>query len=747
MLLNNHAERTALLDELAQLTPTSALANNMNEWIVQIRQSANEKKFPGAVLPIHSDGRVIFYAVAETGMEWRELAPLLMASVGVTTTDFQGRANQGPAGDQIAEMLRARGLFAVSRFEAYGDTSREKNALQALVRLCNQLRSAAAFSRGLPRSTQQALYEFRLALATGHLAAAEEVLTFLRDKMRMDALNRSFLEVRLDEAFGAWDRLVRRDTFAQLCLTRRPPAVTAAMAEALYRTVIAEVEQEDDPQAALNVFRDKILDRSGTLFTVCPPEPRPAVGIAFLLAALASSKPDRQLIERLTKAAQSWPPEEKRFFERLLNLIPSPPSDGQSTAAPVEMRVGLTDYQAQLDLAAQDQSLPTPERAEAVLIAAAGLQTLEAYRFAISYSDRLDELAREQLFTRPFPKMLWEQIISYGVSKRIPHDWCEWIELLPQMSIAQATQWAERAVAEYPLDHQLQRPEDVTTLANMLNNPPAETEERLFNALPELVTWIQADNRWPNKAYSALYQQLFDLLLMSGNRSPKLYDALTIVLSGMLAVGLDGSTYNSVLSDLGDALPGLSGARDLDWLVDLAELVITYPCPDLAARARFWTQLIALLAQYGTRTTALHRIVLTDVAEILGQSETLAVLPAVLPGAGASAQALSLDHQLVGIYTLTEGVGERVGQILRAEYPTVDVQVNHDHVSTPKLRELARRADIFVVCWLSAKHAATDAISQARSQDAITVFAPGKGSSSIVREIIRHLDEHRVKAN
>jgi hypothetical protein len=89
----------------------------------------------------------------------------------------------------------------------------------------------------------------------------------------------------------------------------------------------------------------------------------------------------------------------------------------------------------------------------------------------------------------------------------------------------------------------------------------------------------------------------------------------------------------------------------------------------------------------------------------------------------------------VGIYTLAEGVGERVARMLHEEYPDADVRVNHDTVSTPQLRELARRADIFVVCWLSAKHAATDAISQERSRDQVTIYAPGKGSSSILREI------------
>lgn len=748
MLLNNHTDREALLDELAHIAPAPALANDIVEWIAQIRESASDKTFPGAVLPIACDDRVIFYAVAGTGIEWRKLAPLLTASIGMTTTTFLGRANQGAEDDSIAQVLRARGFFAVSRFEAYGDPKREKYALQALARLRKQLQGAAGFSRALPRSTSQALYEFRVALATGDLPTAEGIVAYLREGMRMDALNLSFLEVRIDEVFGAWDRLVQRALFSSLCQTRRPPAITAAMVEALYQTAIAGAEQADDPQAALKAFRGRIFERSGTLFMTCPPEPRAAVGKAFLLATLASPMIDRPLIDSLTQVAQSWRPEERRFFERLLTLVPPQPSSERAPVAEEVPRVELPNSRKQLDLAAQEHIPPTPDRAYAVLIAAMDIQTLDASRFAITYVDRLNAAARDELFARPLTQVIWEKLASYGTGNCIPRDWCEWIELLPQMTIAQATTWAEMAVSEHPVEQQLRRQEDVTKLADMLNASPMETQEQLFNALPELVMWIQADSYWPNKAYVALYEQFFELLLLSGNRSPKLYEALSIILSGMLDVGLERAAYSRVLSDLGDMLPELSGSRDLDWLVDLAELVVTYPCPDAAARAGLWSQIISLLAQYGTRVTTPQRTVLTEVAGILGLSDTLAALPTVAAGAGpAPTQRLSLDHRMVGIYTLTEGVGERVGRMLRAEYPDVDVRVNHDPVSTPQLRDLARRADIFVVCWLSAKHAGTDAISQARSQDAITLYARGKGSSSIVREMFLSLEVRGLKPN
>lgn len=737
MLLKDASVRNTLVAELAQLAPVPALPAESDLLIERIRESADDPGFPGAVLVAFHDGRLRFYAVAETDAEWRELAPLLMASIGATTTNFSGKLDQGWDEDPIVRKVRSHSVFAVSRFEAYGDPQREQIALQALARLQTLLRHAAELPRSLPRSTSQALFDFRVALAAGDRSAAEGILSYLREEMRIDALNRAFLEIRLDEAFGDWTQLVSRDSFQLLCLTRRPPTVTSAMVEALYHTAIDSAEQADDAQAAVEAFRREILDRnqSGTLFAICPPEPRPAVGKAFLLATLAAEAPDVALIERLETAAQSWSEDDARFFHHLRTLAPITAVSQPEVAPAVSPAIGQFEYEAQLARARDEQSPPTLERAQAILMAAMALQSLEAYQIALEYVARLDATARERLLANLFMRRAWEDMSQYSASGgRVPHDWREWIELLPNMTPAQATAWADAAVTEHPIAVQLQRPEDVASLISALNNPPIEAQERLFEALPMLVEWAQADYHWPNQDYVTLYKKLFDLLLWSSNRSESLYKALNAVLTAMLEVGLDHNQYRATLADLGDTLPQLSGARDLDWLCDLAELTISYPCPDAEGRARFWQQLLTVIETYRTRVTSVQRSVLEEIAGILGLSDSLVMLPSTL-ATTTSTSKRTFDHCVVGIYTLTDGVGERVARILDEEYPGINVRVNHDKVNTPQLRDLAKRADIFVICWLSAKHAATDSIKQERTSEQATIYALGKGTSSICREI------------
>jgi len=87
----------------------------------------------------------------------------------------------------------------------------------------------------------------------------------------------------------------------------------------------------------------------------------------------------------------------------------------------------------------------------------------------------------------------------------------------------------------------------------------------------------------------------------------------------------------------------------------------------------------------------------------------------------------------VGVYTLQERAGLAAQSLIESRYPGVSVTVRHDKASSTPLVQLANGADIFIVTWQSAKHAATDAITAARPRDRPVVYAAGTGRSSIVR--------------
>ena len=69
-------------------------------------------------------------------------------------------------------------------------------------------------------------------------------------------------------------------------------------------------------------------------------------------------------------------------------------------------------------------------------------------------------------------------------------------------------------------------------------------------------------------------------------------------------------------------------------------------------------------------------------------------------------------------------------------YPGLKVEINHDHVSTPALINLAKKADFFIFSSDSSKHQAFYTVSDYRKD---IIYPAGKGASSIVAAFAQSL--------
>jgi len=207
---------------------------------------------------------------------------------------------------------------------------------------------------------------------------------------------------------------------------------------------------------------------------------------------------------------------------------------------------------------------------------------------------------------------------------------------------------------------------------------------------------------------------------------------------------MDGDAYRRVWEDIRSLVPELASVRGIDWLLDLAELTVVYPCPDPGIRGSVWSQINTALNQFRSRLTPAQAALAADIAATIGLTETFPALQKSLETSELRLTESASHFRLIAIYTLTESVGKRVQRVLSAMYPGLRVEILHDVVSTPRLEQLARNADVFVVCWTAAKHAATSAIQQRRSSSQLTLFAPGGGSSSIIRTVLSQLQQKAV---
>jgi hypothetical protein len=173
----------------------------------------------------------------------------------------------------------------------------------------------------------------------------------------------------------------------------------------------------------------------------------------------------------------------------------------------------------------------------------------------------------------------------------------------------------------------------------------------------------------------------------------------------------------------------------LDWPLALLDVAVDF-AGRAAAVKEFFAQILASVSQWRDRIDDSHEQILRSLAEDLGEEDAASAVlgdpPPVLPATDPLHAALV--DKTIGVYSLTPGVQTRIVRLLGARCPSATVEVNSDHVSTERLRALAARADVMVVAFQSAKHAATDAIVAVRGRRDVLPSA-GKGSAGVLRAL------------
>jgi len=226
-----------------------------------------------------------------------------------------------------------------------------------------------------------------------------------------------------------------------------------------------------------------------------------------------------------------------------------------------------------------------------------------------------------------------------------------------------------------------------------------------------------------------------------GNQELRLFNELVGVL---LEIGVDRQEYKDlveILYDLWDSR--LDSYQYLDWILDILDLLTIYPSGSVELRDRFLHRVQASLVACGRRVNRTHRSLFALLCEDLQKPTLLLDLPepSAAEADAAEPQAADLTGELVAIYTLEEKAARRAGSLLEQQFPGVRIALCHDHVGSDRLRDLARNAKYFIVATRSAKHAATNFICANRPEGRPPLYPSGKGCTSIVRVLFKHLSE------
>ena len=352
----------------------------------------------------------------------------------------------------------------------------------------------------------------------------------------------------------------------------------------------------------------------------------------------------------------------------------------------------------------------------------------------IAYVDSLEEEDRNTLLSNSFNRLAYQRMAELSAGTFSPESWVEWIGSLEREDLSVPQDFFLTALERWRVSEHLGDGRRVSELVDAIENATPVPEDRLLDVLPSLVQWLQSDPGWPDSSLRELYRTIYNriLLHLTVRWSKEAASVARELLEAMLELGADREDYAQLLDDMGDALPTESGRTDAGVFLELAETIADYGSPNPESRVRLWVRIVEGLRSIGPRLSV-HEIVLAnDIGQVFGFDEAV---PTAQETAAATVASGDLAGKTVAVYTLTESVSRRTGRILQELYPGVRVELASDTVGSRRLEELARRADIFVVCWRSATHAATEFIKRHRPTGAATIYPPGNGSSSILREL------------
>jgi hypothetical protein len=181
----------------------------------------------------------------------------------------------------------------------------------------------------------------------------------------------------------------------------------------------------------------------------------------------------------------------------------------------------------------------------------------------------------------------------------------------------------------------------------------------------------------------------------------------------------------------------------LGWLVEATDALVRHPCPLPAARASLISRAISeahTLRDVDQVAVDVLRVVATDPVLEDAFADEVASLPRLEAERDVEVSDRDLGPLVVGIYTLSEPAAHRAKAVLDRRFPHLDIELNHEHDDSTRLRALAKRADVMAVVIASAKHAATESIKRSCRPEALLSVGTS-GSTGLTRALLGRLSE------
>lgn len=547
------------------------------------------------------------------------------------------------------------------------------------------------FVSARPPSLFELREQFRLALATGDRALAEQALDAIDERQLDTATNTLFMRTQTRARFGTYREITEEPRLGELLRLRLPQTVRINIVGAFFEVYLREPDDRGDEQRATRIFNEDVYPAIGGLVTLCRPEDGKQVERTLFYYA------------KLTGAGKSANDEpERTFFEAL--------------------RQG--DWRA-----IQESGTQLLGRAE----------TLASARFI------LPATLTESLKYRPNSNLA--VLLRQGGGPAPPQTWPEFMSRLREGDHGSAESFLH-LVDRPALDPSriVETRDVIATLEELFTDPTRDATspvgELLGRSLAPLIEDTVGESEFPRSPLGPSYLSL--LQLWTQERATYLQPA-----DSNVALCLAGGALQclpEIDTQIAQILRRWWESRQvrvrLPFLLEALDLLAQY-AQEFEIAQGLWIEGVAFVRAQALELTRSERGLWWSIGQRLGfDSETLEeYLPKLPEGTELDADdPLSVASvQKIAIVSLHEKAAQAAATMLR-ERTKAKVVVVSELVAGPATRD-ARTADVVLLVWAATKHSVYRAFDDVRYKIA---YVQGTGSSSIVLALERWVASCRV---
>lgn len=676
---------------------------------------------PGwAVIPMINGQSCRWWLIADNAEEERRGREVVNA--------FFGPSLVGMSSAVTPDRSVPTAIQGVPNAHCLGQTGDVTTFVEALELMTSVRASAPTLYRQVPDPLAFLLRDFYLSLDQGDPRLSAHLLGRIESTGYVGSENLRFLRVERLARLGYWHELASLAWFDELSRARRPVRITEHLLETIWRVYFDEAAIAADPESARAKFEAaRIAPRFGAAIrAVDVPTTGPGRRLALLFAREAG---DNDRVERILARVSST---ERALLHVLAGRArPAAPEDTRDALDRARDMFGDGDYDAVVCVAEAEPSVAL------VALAVRAAFELNDPRLARRTAVLLDEIDRPALPTSPGFQRILDAVQRLG--DNLCGSWLEWLD-----RVASHERWPDAAEVARDLSPSwgqagLDSAGAATAAADALLRAADGANAREVRACLDLLCSVgRALSSRP--AAEPFVDALLLVLSTDENPSVLVRGAFFDLLMAVADSGPSANRYVDVTATAALLWRRVRSRDAVTWVLDVLDLLASRPAPDPAARSAFVLGVGQSLWDLAERMPIDERQLLEAIGADCG---IVIALPPLTAHEATVADVWSrLNGKVVGLYSLLQGVGERLRARLEVLAQDVHVEHNSDTVATEALRSLAASADYLVVDTRHAAHAATGAIDTVRPREQ-QLFPNGGGLSSFIARLRDALEQEQ----